>query len=263
MTSSDKYQPLIAAQQRADKTQAFDRILFLGLPLDFFDLSQASLIPAGAFVASLNLENVALAVENPEFKRIISSADLVLADGEAVVLAANYLSHTVTNSDNQPQNKLKKIHKVAGIDLAEILLLKHDRIAILGSTTEVIAKLQEKFAEKIVFAHHGFFALGESEYIARQIGASGAEILLVGMGAPAQEKFIYDYKKYFSSTTALAVGGALDVLAGAHSRAPAWMINLKLEWLFRILQEPFRLKRIFLRVPRFCSLIASTYFYRG
>ncbi len=241
----------------------FNRILFLDLPLDCFDLSQIDLIPVGAFVASLNLENVALAAENPEFKHIISSADLVLADGEAVVLTANHLSRTTKALNNQSENKLKKIHKVAGIDLAEILLLKHDRIAILGSTTEVIAKLQEKYSEKIVFAHHGFFPLGDSEDIAKQIQASNAQILLVGMGAPRQEKFIYDYKKYFSQTISLAVGGTLDVLAGAHSRAPRWMINCKLEWLFRIFQEPFRIKRIFWRVPRFCSLIASTYFYRG
>ncbi len=241
----------------------FKRRLFLDLPLDSFDLSQNDLIPAGAFVASLNLENVALAAENPEFKRIISSADLVLADGEAVVLAANYLSRTTKAFNNQSENKLKKIHKVAGIDLAEILLLKHDRIAILGSTTVVINKLQEKYLGKIVFSHHGFFSLGESEDIAKQIQASEAEVLLVGMGAPRQEKFIYDYKKYFSQIISVAVGGSLDVLAGAHSRAPQWMINSKLEWLFRIFQEPFRLKRIFWRVPRFCSLIASTYFYRG
>ncbi len=241
----------------------FRRILFLDLPLDDFELSQIDLIPAGSFVVSLNLENVALAAENPEFKRIISSADLVLADGEAVVLAANYLSPTTKALSNQSENKLKKIHKVAGIDLAENLLSKHDRIAILGSTTEVITRLQEKYLGKIVFAHHGFFSLGDSEDIAKQIQASNAQILLVGMGAPRQEKFIYDHKKYFSQTISLAVGGTLDVLAGAHSRAPRWMIKMKLEWLFRIFQEPFRLKRIFWRVPRFCSLIASTYFYRG
>ncbi len=239
------------------------RILFLDLPLDHFDLSDAGLIPRGAFIASLNLENTVLAAENPEFKRIISSADLILADGEAVVMAVNHLRRTRKPFSTESKIPIKKIHKVAGIDLATKLLELSSRVAILGSTSQVISKLQEKYPEKIVFAHHGFFTLDHSEEIARQIGAAQAEILLVGMGAPRQEQFIYDYKKYFSLTTALAIGGALDVLAGAHSRAPSWMINLKLEWLFRILQEPFRLKRIFLRVPRFCSLIASTYFYRG
>ncbi len=245
----------------------FDRRFFIDLPLDNFDLSQDHLIPTGAFVASLNLENLVLAYENPEFKRIISSAELVLADGEAVVLAYNYLLNKKNSLESVSPNlrgfKLKKIHKVAGIDLAFKLFEKANKVAVLGSSKEIIASLQEKYPEKIVFAHHGYFSLGESEDIARQIANSQAEILLVGMGAPRQEQFIYDYKKYFSQTISLAVGGALNVLAGAHSRAPSWMIKCKLEWLFRILQEPFRLKRIFLRVPRFCSLIASTYFYRG
>ncbi len=225
--------------------------------MDFFDLEQRSRIAQGSFVASLNLENLLLAEQNPEYKAILNEADLVLADGEFIVLVVNSLL-------KKRLALVRTLHKVAGIDLAEAFIEdKSKKIAILGSKATVIARLQEKYSEQIVFAHHGFFSLDQSEEISKKIGASGAEVLLVGMGAPRQEKFIYDNKKYFPKTTALALGGALDVLAGATSRAPRWMIKMKLEWLFRILQEPFRLKRIFVRVTRFCSLIASKYFYRG
>ena len=226
----------------------------IDLPLNLLDLEDSSLLPLykehGTNIISLNLEQVVLAYENPEFKKLIQEAEIVIPDGEAVCLGYKFLYG-------------KKISKLAGIDLAEKLLKEKNRVAILGSTQKVIESLKKSFTEKIVFMHHGFIELNQMDEIAKKISSSKPELLLVGMGAPKQEIFIKNYKIFFPNCLCMGVGGALDVFAGVRSRAPKLFIDLKLEWLFRIFQEPFRLKRILYKLPRFFSLLIFAKFKKS
>ena len=236
------------------------RYKFLDLFVDDFDISQINQIYKGSHITNLNLEQVVLAAEDKELKEIIVNSELIIPDGEAVVFAFNYLLKDTQNTQSARDFGVAKprLKKLAGIELAQKLLESKNKIAIFGSTNEVINKIKKRFAKKIVFAHHGYLNVGkkdEIEKIAKQIQESKAELLLVGMGAPLQEKFINDNKKYFSEIISMGVGGSLDVFAGKAFRAPQWMIKLKLEWFFRIFQEPSRLKRIFTSVPKFFALI--------
>ena len=152
---------------------------------------------------------------------------------------------------------IKDVKKLAGIDLASKLLEIKEKIAVLGSKPEIIRAIKEKYGEKIVFAHHGYFSEEEIPEIISKIKASQPELLLVGMGAPKQEKFIHKYKEDFQEIISMGVGGTLDVLAGSKKRAPELFITLDLEWFYRLIREPFRFKRIFFRVPRFIILLIT------
>lgn len=240
------------------------RIPLLGVFLDDLNLSDSQRLKSPAMVFSLNLEQTVLIHENQELRRAFEAADYVLADGEAVVIALNTLFSSAYKKAEFRQDALerplKKISKQAGCDLAKKMITEKNRIAILGSSEEVLEQIKKNFGKKIVFAHHGFFSVDNSDEIAKKIEASQPDLLLVGMGAPRQEIFLHQQKKYFSSCISLAVGGSLDLLAGESSRAPRLWIDLKLEWLWRIFQEPFRIKRIISRVPKFFFLILGRLF---
>lgn len=214
------------------------RINFMGFDLDLFDFGQIDQIKAGDHIISLNAENFVIAKEDKEFERIIQSSELTIPDGSGIVLGVRLLLN-------------QRISKVAGIDLAKKLIEKKNRIAFLGSSDEVINILKEKYRDKLVYAHNGYFATEQEDEIAKKIQQSKPELLLVGLGAPKQEKFIHKYKKNFSNCIQMSVGGTLDVLSGKRSRAPKFFIALHLEWLYRMLMEPFRIKRIFMRVPKY------------
>jgi N-acetylglucosaminyldiphosphoundecaprenol N-acetyl-beta-D-mannosaminyltransferase len=191
------------------------------------------------------MEQCVLARDDFEFGEIIRKAELIIPDGASVVLAFNYLFRR-----NEP-----RIKKLAGIDLAEKLLQEKNRVAILGSRPNVVEKLRQKYKNKLVFAHHGYFSLEEAGQIAEKISKAQPEILLVGMGAPLQEKFIDHHKNLFQNTICMGVGGTLEVFAGLRLRAPKLFVALNLEWLFRLIQEPSRLKRILEKVPRYLYLL--------
>jgi N-acetylglucosaminyldiphosphoundecaprenol N-acetyl-beta-D-mannosaminyltransferase len=88
------------------------------------------------------------------------------------------------------------------------------------------------------------------------IASARPDILLVALGSPAQERFISSHREELQATAALGVGGTLDVLAGRARRAPSWICRLGLEWLYRILRQPTRLKRA-LAIPRFVLAVLS------
>lgn len=222
----------------------FERVKFKNLAFDLFDLEQSSEISPGSQIFSLNAEQFVMAQDDPELRYIIENSELIIPDGAGIVLGAKFF----TNLD---KNQKKQIKKVAGIDLARKLVEEKQKIAILGSTEEIISILKEKFSEKIVFAHHGFINLEKEEEIAHEISKLEPDLLLVGMGSPRQEKFIYRHKCLLANTICMGVGGSLDVFSGLQKRAPKIFIALHLEWFFRMIREPFRLKRILLRIPRY------------
>ncbi len=140
---------------------------------------------------------------------------------------------------------------MTGVDLFLSICQKTDKkIFLLGAAPgiaeETKKKLEEKFPEiQISGTHAGSPHPTESAEIVSKINKSGAEILFVAYGAPAQEKWIYNnLKKLNTVKIATGIGGAFDFIAGKKQRAPQWMQNLGLEWLYRLKQEPKRIKRI-------------------
>lgn len=233
-----------------------ERLPFLNLNVDFLAskaLENPYLVFRDKFsqsnihILSLNIEQVVLAKNDLEYQNIINSAEIIIPDGAGIVLTHNYLLKS------EP-----KLHKVAGIDLALKLLQSSKRVALLGSTQESIDILKAKFAEKIVFAHHGYFAIGQKDELIREIALVKPDLLLVAMGAPKQEKFIYECMQTLQNCICMGVGGAFDIWSEKLQRAPKWMILMNLEWFFRIIQEPSRLKRFFNSVYGYVSILIST-----
>jgi N-acetylglucosaminyldiphosphoundecaprenol N-acetyl-beta-D-mannosaminyltransferase len=215
-----------------------------GIKVHHFGLEDIQDLPNNLHIVTLNFEILVNALYDDELKSLINQADLVIADGIFITLLLLI-------------KKAIFIKKIAGIDLAEYLIQKYSRIAFLGAEEEVISKLEKIFAEKLVFAHHGFFIENSDEEntLVKKISESKPELLLVALGSPKQEKFIFRNRKTIENTMQIGVGGAFDIWASKQKRAPKWMQIFCLEWLFRIIQEPYRLERFLYNVNRFFHLL--------
>jgi len=199
-------------------------------------VKQAVLSGASIRIVTANPELIYKAAADNKLRQLVNSADLVVADGVGVLWAARQLGHGLPE-------------RVTGIDLVLRILEeanKHGwRIFLLGSKPGVAEKAvlnQQKKYSKIVFGcHHGYFTAEQQPLLLKRIENFAPDILLVGMGAPKQE--YWTAANGGLARVSIGVGGTFDVLAGLVKRAPVFVRNLKLEWLYRLLTQPSRLKR--------------------
>lgn len=205
--------------------------------------------PGIAKIYTPNSEIMMQAQRDPALKDILNQADLLIADGAGVVLASRIL-----------RRPLKE--KVSGIDLVKRILentrTRPTSFFILGAKPGVAEKaainiISDYPKAEIKGWHHGYFQPEEEDAVIKKINDSGAEILLVGLGAPKQEKWIHRNASRLNCKVAMGVGGSIDVLAGTAELAPEFMRKAGLEWLFRLYKEPRRFRRM-LDLPRFMLL---------
>ena len=210
-------------------------------------LSRAEALLRGdkaAYVVTPNAEIAYEALHDVQLREMLNGADLMLPDGAGVVLASKLLRTPVKQ-------------KVAGVDFAAGLLGILERngqsLYLLGGKTGI----GELAAQKMLEAHpqlriagiaDGYFQ-DEAPVIAK-INASGADALFVCLGAPKQERFMVQHQQELHVHLMAGLGGSLDAFAGTVQRAPAWMIRLNLEWLYRLIREPKRFRRM-LRLPKY------------
>ncbi|MCX7710249.1 MAG: WecB/TagA/CpsF family glycosyltransferase [Clostridia bacterium] len=234
----------------------------LGVPVDHVSMSEA-LEKVKGFLASdrahtiytPNAEIMMAAQRDSALMEILRQADLLVADGAGVVLASKILKRSVPE-------------KVSGIDLVrKTFTLKQSkkiRYFLFGGKPGVAEAAAEKVLAQypdaeIVGCRNGYFKSEDEEAIILQINASKADILLVALGAPKQEKWIHMYKSQLNVKVCMGVGGTLDVLAGQVKLAPEFMRKAGLEWLYRLYKEPWRYKRM-LDLPRFTLLAVKNRF---
>ncbi|MFP3667394.1 WecB/TagA/CpsF family glycosyltransferase [Priestia sp. SIMBA_032] len=197
-----------------------------------------------SFIVAINPEKIMKAQEDRELKSLLNQATYQIPDGIGVILAS----------------KLKKgriRERVTGIDMM-LKLCKEatnngKRIFLYGAkpgiADEAKAKLEEMFPGiSIVGTLNGYEK--NEEVIERTINDSGAEIVFVALGSPAQENWIIAHKEKLNPSVYQGVGGSFDVISGRLNRAPAVFQKFGLEWLYRLLKEPWRWKRQ-LELPRF------------
>lgn len=222
----------------------YEKLQFIrDLKIDSFDIdSDIDLIKPGFHIISLNIEQFVLAMDNPELLKVFLDAEMIIPDGSGIVLTLKYLFG-------------KKIKKIAGIDLAQKLIEKKKRIVFIGSTANRIEKLKKIYSEKLVFAHHGYFDVNQKDEIRENILQSQPDLLLVALGSPKQEFFISELKQFLPNTVMMGIGGAFDIWSGELKRAPQVMVQMNLEWFFRLMQEPSRLKRILYNVTKYIFLL--------
>lgn len=200
--------------------------------------------PKGAYCVTPNSEIVYEAMHDAGFCRLLNNAALVLPDGAGVVLGAKIL-----------KTPLKQ--KVAGIDFADrllgVLAETGQSVYLLGSKPGIgelaAKKMQEKHPGlRIAGIADGYFK--EDAPVIAQINAAQPDVLFVCLGAPKQEIFMAKHQGELNVRLMAGLGGSLDGFAGTVKRAPKWMIRLQLEWLYRLIKEPKRFKRM-LRLPKF------------
>jgi len=179
---------------------------------------------------------------DPSLGKAVLSADMILADGIAVVWACRLLGRRLPE-------------RVTGIDLMEHILDKgskrHYRIYCLGATQEVLAKTIERIETDypgvvVVGQRNGYFSEDEEPEIVEAIRSARPDILFAAMSSPKKEQFLARWSRHMDVPVCHGVGGAFDVLAGKVQRAPQIWQRLGMEWLYRIVQEPRRMWRRYL-----------------
>jgi N-acetylglucosaminyldiphosphoundecaprenol N-acetyl-beta-D-mannosaminyltransferase len=192
----------------------------------------------------------------PELREALRSADLVYCDGYGVRLAARVLDMPIP-------------YRMTGADwvwgLAALCQLAGQSLYLLGSEPRVAAeaagRLQRSYPRlDVVGTHHGYFDLGSPhcERVVEDIQARAPNIVLAGMGTPKQELWVQRYGERTGAQVLWTVGALLDYVAGRVPRAPRWLADNGLEWIFRLAIEPHRMwRRYLLGNPVFLSRVLS------
>lgn len=207
------------------------------------------------YVCVTNVHVVMEAHDDPDFRRILDEADLVAVDGMPVVWASRQLGLTRQSRVFGPEFVLRVCQAAAGEGLP---------VAFYGGTPEVlndlVRNLRARFPDlRIVLSHSPPFRPLTAEEDAREIKdlvASGARIVFIGLGCPKQERWMHLHRDRLPAT-AIGVGWAFEALAGRSRTAPRWMQRAALEWVHRLMRDPKRLWRRYAKHnPRFLALIA-------
>ena len=229
------------------------RVNLFGLEIDdislvrAIELARISILGGeGRVFFTPNLEMLEGARKSEEARAVLNSASVLLPDGAGVLLASQFLGTPIKN-------------KVAGIDFGEGLISLAEKegacVFLLGGANGVAKKAAKRLikkhpALKICGIHNGYFNEETEPQIVKKIQRAHPDILIVCMGFPKQEKFIYRHKSEFSNIKVITcLGGAIDVWAGNKTRAPRLIQRAHLEWLWRIVGEPWRAKRFFMSLP--------------
>lgn len=189
------------------------------------------------------------------FDEFNSKQSVIIPDGVGIVIAAKIAGQPVKE-------------KIAGIELVEDIFKycqgNNKSVYLLGTKQETIEKcvleLKKKYPELNICGYrNGFFDLNGCEDLISEINDKKPYALFAAMGSPRQERFIIKYMDKLHCSIFMGVGGSFDVFAGELKRAPRWMINLGLEWLYRVSREPWRIKRLG-SIPKFIlKVIVSKY----
>lgn len=223
---------------------AEEQVNLLGLGINPLTMSQ-TVVRCEQLISTRNAQHVVVnaakavsANESTRLKDIINSCDLVSADGMSIVWASRLLGKPIPE-------------RVAGIDLMyELVGLSKMRgytIYLLGASEDVSAQVCSNFEEKgakIVGRRNGYWDKSEELAVVQTIASLEPDILFIAIPSPEKEFFLHEQLSKLNCGLAVGVGGSFDVVAGKTQRAPKYLQNLGLEWVYRLMQEP---KRMFKR----------------
>lgn len=208
---------------------------------DLFNLDSSK----KTLITTINQYSYCIAEEDPEFKKALLQSDVLLPDGMAIVSAVQLQTG-------------KKIKKIAGADIHLHLLNDLNKKAgscfYLGASESTLAKIKERLAIEFPnievatysppFKSH--FSKLENKEMIDVINAFAPDVVFVGMTAPKQEKWAFNHKTQLKTKTICAIGAVFDFYAGTVERPSSFWINLKLEWLIRLVKEPKRMWKRYL-----------------
>ncbi|AKH63037.1 MULTISPECIES: lipopolysaccharide N-acetylmannosaminouronosyltransferase [Photorhabdus] len=209
-------------------------------------------VKTGTLVA-VNAEKVLTAEEDKALSTLLGEAEYLYADGISIVRAIRR---------KYPD---AEVSRVAGADLWEAIMERAGKegtpVFLVGGKPEILEqtenKLRTQWNVNIVGSRNGYFTPEERNVVFERIHASGAAIVTVAMGSPKQEIFMRDCRKIHCDALYMGVGGTYDVFTGHVKRAPKVWQNLGLEWFYRLLSQPSRIRRQF-KLLKFLG-----YYYRN
>ncbi len=206
------------------------------------------------YVCVATVNNVMEAFDSTEFRTIMNQADLVTPDGMPLVWSLRLLGHSQAT-------------RVYGPDLTPVIIAKaaQSRIPIgfYGASPNVLSLLIETVRRRFPDADIAYtysppfrpLSMEEDQQVIDEINRSRARILFVGLSTPKQEWWMASHKGRVHTVT-VGVGAAFDFIAGTKAQAPRWVMRIGMEWFFRLLTEPTRLwKRYLKHNPRFAVLV--------
>ena len=227
-------------------TTAFARAHVLGVPVSplseedvLGSIKDAVTSNSQVRILAVNPEKVIRAQTDQSLRNCLESAQILIPDGIGVVLALRWL-------------RLAKVRRIAGADLMVTICALAERanysVFLLGASEETSQRaqqhLQRRFPNlRIAGRANGYADLKDERAVCERISVTRANILFVALGSPSQERWIAKNAKSLSVNAIQGVGGTLDVLAGSVRRAPTVWRSVGLEWLYRLLAQPSRLKR--------------------
>jgi len=235
-------------------TAPFDTVSILTVPFInttnqafLSQLEQDVLAHQNRFVVTANPEILMYAREHPDYQRVLHQADYITPDGIGVIQGAQILGTPLPE-------------RITGYDTLLDLLQwgseQHQRVFLLGAKPavlkQVVGKLKQTAPNLVIAgAQDGYYT--DEAAVADQIVAAKPDMIFIATGFPKQEFFIAKYRHRIDGLW-MGVGGSFDVIAGAVKRAPKFWQQHHIEWLYRLIQEPSRFKRM-LVLPRYLRLV--------
>lgn len=224
------------------------RIEFLGTPMDVATMEETvshieNQVAQGYFLQHVvvNVAKIVNMQKDPILAESVKACDVINIDGMGVVFGARFLGHDIPE-------------RVAGVDLFHELLkmsaTKDFPVFLLGATEDVVTTTTERVKAlypnlNVAGFNDGYF-WDDEEAVVNKIRESGAKLLFVAITSPKKENFINKWQDKLGVDFVMGVGGTFDVVAGKVNRAPKWMQNAGLEWLYRVIQEPRRMWKRYL-----------------
>ncbi len=185
--------------------------------------------------------------EEERFRSVMQRAEMVVPDGAGIVWASDFLGTPLPG-------------RVPGVALVGQICEHAERtgwkIFCIGGKPGIadnaVQSLKQSYNFNVCGVEHGYFAMdsAEEEAIIKKIAAAAPDIIFVALGVPRQEWFIAKLRGYLTHGAAIGVGGSFDVISQTLPRAPVWMQQCGIEWLFRLWLEPSRFMRM-LKIPVF------------
>lgn len=213
----------------------------------------------GTHVVTLNAEMTMQAERNTTLACVIQDAELVIPDGAGVVLYLRWLLR-------------QQVQRTPGIELAETLLLdigqrlRGAKVFFYGGAPGVAESAAEFWVNQIpglsvAGTHSGYHSEEEQQQLLQNLARLQPQVIFVGLGVPRQELWIAQNRHLCPHAIWIGVGGSFDIWSGAKTRAPAWLGDNNLEWLYRLYKEPWRWRRM-LALPEFALKALFYRFYK-
>lgn len=225
------------------------RIAILNVPIDPYTMTQTvsatyDFIKQGHFahLIGVNADKILQIRSDPHLQAIVSGCEIINADGASMLIASKLLSIPIPE-------------RVAGIDLmmelCELAAKKSLSIYLLGATNKVVAQTESAIKRQfpsiqISGRRDGYFSETEFESVTEELKQVDPDIIFVGITSPKKEMLIEHFRQNRLKGAFVGVGGSFDVISGNIRRAPQWIQRLRMEWFFRMVQEPRRLGKRYL-----------------